>query len=189
MLVIEGADVVGKTTLSRGLVPHLNQRGFQHMYMHLDRPPTCFDYYRGYLDKMSVHTVWDRFHLSNVVYRCLDGYPTGMTPMKYSLVDAQLRLIGGFVVVLYASDERTIEERWARKANAQFEMYDLEHAFKCNELYRVAIRDGRLMMRGGCYRTTVDFSIDVSSPAAELDELADELLNAYVRHLEEVTSL
>lgn len=105
MLIIEGADRVGKTTLCHKLVEALAPAG-PWMYRHFGPLPESWYHPWDYFPHMSRHVVQDRFHLSEWVYRRAEGQTNpNLTFEKYRLVDAQLRLLGGVTVVITASQK------------------------------------------------------------------------------------
>lgn len=90
------------------------------MYAHFTRLPPGFDYYWGYLERASVKVVQDRFHMSEVVYAMARGEPSKLSPEVYRLVDARLRLLGSYTVLVTA-DSTLIAARWDKG-----QMYSLE---------------------------------------------------------------
>lgn len=155
MLIIEGADLVGKSTLQRRCIQLLNATtdiGAGHMPMHLTRPPPGFNYYQSYLDLIARDTVWDRFHLSVLAYRQHDDLPCSMTPLKYSLVDAAIRQVGGFIVLVVESDD-VIRRRFVERGDP---MYSLEHILKVNRSFKEMLDDKNVLVRGENYRPDLD---------------------------------
>lgn len=109
MLIVEGADRVGKTTLCRKLVDRLNQHG-PWMYRHFGPLPKSWVHPWDYFPCMGQHVVQDRFHLSEWVYRqAEDQTNPDLTFEKYRLVDAKLRLLGSVTVVLTANRKIIID--------------------------------------------------------------------------------
>lgn len=130
MLIIEGCDGTGKTTLAQKLTKALSDLG--HIYCHFTRLPDNFDRYWGYVERMSSRVVQDRFHLSEIVYSKTRGDKTQLCSETYRLIDAKLRLLGSFTVLITA-DSKLIESRW--EASRQSQMYGLEKTLKAAELY------------------------------------------------------
>ena len=100
MIIVEGPDGVGKTTLCKRLLTRLPQ----HIYAHFTRLPPAFDFFHMYLERMSRFVVQDRFHMSEVVYTAMRKEPANLLPETYRLIDAKLRLLGGYTVLVCASD-------------------------------------------------------------------------------------
>lgn len=187
MLILEGADLTGKTTLARTLASRLEEQCLGHMRLHLTRPPKDFDFYRGHVDKISRDVIWDRFHMSMLAYRRHDEYPSDLTPLKYSLVDAAVRLIGGFTVVLTA-DTSVIESRWAN--NKKQELYDLPHVLDVNATYGDIASGREVTVRGQTYRPDVDYWVHVTDPAIGVKEtVVREILDAYIARYEAIDQL
>lgn len=125
IIIIDGCDLVGKTTLAKKLEAKTGL-----VYQHLSRLPDAFDRYWGYLDRMGDgRVVYDRFHMSEVAYARMRGDETPLTPERYRLVDAQLRL-RGCVTVVVTAEESLIRARWGRD-----EMYDLEQVVAVNRIF------------------------------------------------------
>jgi hypothetical protein len=141
MLIIEGPDLVGKTTLCKRLLEYLNREQLSggisplgYIYSHFTRLPRGFDYYWDYVNRMSTKIVQDRFHLSEIIYSQVRGESRSpLTPEMYRLVDAQLRLLGGFTVVVTA-EPHLIQSRY--EARKETEMYNLDKVMQALELFR-----------------------------------------------------
>lgn len=115
MLIVEGVDGVGKTTLCKRLLKALPT----HVYSHFTRLPSQFDGYWGYVERASPRIVQDRFHLSEVVYANIREEAPVYGPETLRLIEAKLRQLGSFNVLLCA-DPYLIKERWTPD-----QLYDL----------------------------------------------------------------
>jgi hypothetical protein len=93
MLIIEGIDKAGKTTLARKLVTKLGCA-----YEHMGIPPADYDFYWGYVNRMSQNVVHDRFHIGEYAYGDDNGV-SRIDKFEYKLIQAQLKLRGCYVVV------------------------------------------------------------------------------------------
>lgn len=173
MLIFDGPDLVGKSTLVKQACERLNARGLMHMPMHLTRPPECWDACQGYVEKMSVHTVWDRFHLSQIAYRACDDHPSQLTPLKLDVVEAQLRLIGGYSCVVTAEPE-VIERRHAERGD---DLYSLEHILRVNAVFRRMCTEHTFTMRCSLYR----YHIDAWHHLYDTSENSYEMLGTWLR--------
>jgi len=76
MLILEGADQLGKTTLANKLLKELHKRGYPYVYRHFTRLPDCWKYPMSYLAHVSEPVVQDRFHMSEIVYTYMRNEPT-----------------------------------------------------------------------------------------------------------------
>lgn len=126
MLIIEGSDLTGKTTLAKTLLKEL--KGFK--YQHLSRLPDEFDRYWDYCRLVNPGIVQDRFHMSEPVYARVRGDETTLGPEQYRLIDAMLRCYGAFTVVLICEDDALLESRWR-----EGEMYDVSSVKRANNFY------------------------------------------------------
>lgn len=125
MLIVEGPDGVGKTTLCKKLLAGLPG----YVYSHFTRLPRGFDYHWGYADRVSRYIVQDRFHLSEIIYSAARGEDTPLTPELYRLVDARLRLAGAYTLLVTA-DRRVLEPRWGTG-----QMYSLERTLAAADFF------------------------------------------------------
>lgn len=156
MLIIEGCDQAGKTTLARECVKALSTKyDMPMMYGHLDKPPRTWDKYWSYRELVCRHVVMDRFHMSHVAYRAIDREPHDLTPLTYAMVDAEITLQAGLVVVL-APTNSFIKRRWEQAHPQREEMYQLDHVLKVNDVFHeiICAEDS---WRG--YRAKVDVSL------------------------------
>lgn len=169
MIIVEGADLVGKTTLCKKLVERLPG----HVYAHFTRLPDSFDRYWGYHERASRGIVQDRFHMSEVAYAAMRGDlgSSGLTPEVYRLVDARLRRLGCMTVLLVAEPE--LLERRMREG----EMYNISQILHVNAIFKEIIES-----RGGSlgYDMDVDFWTEgFETKPYVLEEEIDELVERY----------
>lgn len=138
MLIIEGTDGLGKTTLAKKLAKRLEKLG--HIYAHFTRLPDSFDRFSDYMLRSSVRTVQDRFHMSEIAYIAARGddvgamvrtMPSFLTPLTYRLVDAALRLKCAYTVVITAERD-LITDKWNGMDPSRSEMYDHDVTQRAN---------------------------------------------------------
>lgn len=98
MLVIEGADRLGKTTLAKKLADRVKAiSGRDVPVAHMGRRPANFHYLWGYWNRVQRWTIYDRFHLGALVYE----QAKELTLPRLSIVRGRIRSYGGFTVILY----------------------------------------------------------------------------------------
>lgn len=161
MLIIEGADLVGKTTLAKALCAKLNELGWPHVYQHLSRLPAPWqrDAVRNYDRLCSPYSVRDRFHYSEPVYASARGDDPMISPGDFEVVNNIVRSVAGYVIIVTATEE-LIAERYARRA-AQ-EMYDLHKILRVNEDFRHAAEVGRFAIsQNGKAKDEYYFPVDL----------------------------
>jgi hypothetical protein len=122
MLIIEGPDLVGKTTLAKAICREQSMQELGYVYQHMSRLPKGFRYPMQYEEMASRRTVRDRFHMSEVVYATVRGEVSPLNPERYRWVDGVLRALGAYTVVVLAHED-LIAQRYA--ARESVEMYPL----------------------------------------------------------------
>lgn len=130
MLILEGADLVGKTTLAKKLLEHPWLKSAGYTYRHLSRLPPTFQRYGGHCMLAARRVVHDRFHMSDIVYRQVCNEDQYFTPETYRLVDGFLRGFGSLTVVIVCEDNDLIKSRLR-----DGEMYKPEQILHANHLY------------------------------------------------------
>lgn len=107
MLIIEGSDCLGKTTLAKKIVVKMMEKGYPTVYSHMTRPnESIFDFFLNYKKILNPCAVQDRFHLGGLAY-----HHDKITPQKLQIINAWIRAKGGLIVVLYAGDEVAYRKR------------------------------------------------------------------------------
>lgn len=137
MIVIEGTDCVGKTTLARKLVERLNffsdgKLGENWFYAHLSSPSDGWDYYWDYVRLMQQNIILDRFYMSELAYRTVKEDTTPrINPDHIPFLEAGLLMMGAVTVVL-VGDHTEITARYSEKP----EMFKLDKVLAVNEWFR-----------------------------------------------------
>lgn len=107
MLVIEGADCLGKTTLAKKIVRKVSEKGFPVVYSWMTRPnEQIFDFFLDYKKMLNPCAVQDRFHLGGLAY-----HTDKISAQKLQIINAWIRSVGGLIIVLYAGDGEWYEQR------------------------------------------------------------------------------
>lgn len=187
MLIIEGPDCVGKTTLAKQLLEYLPR----HIYTHFTRLPEGFDYYWDYVDRMSRYIIQDRFHLSEVVYSTAIGRECRLDELTYGMIDAKLRMLGGMVVLITA-DADLIEQRWDKS-----QMFSLDKtliaADKYNRIYRQYLYQRRtpyLLSSTSSFSMQIDFAHKCTAREPYVGaHIGSKILEMYCerqRHLDDI---
>lgn len=148
MLIVEGTDLVGKTTFAQKLVKALHSDGY--VYRHMTRLPIGFVHPIDYFPLAMRRAVYDRFHMSEIAYAAARGDDTDLCPERYRLVDAYLRGLGAYTVVIVADDE-LIKERWGRD-----EMYDQSTVHRANAAFKEVTKTEAMMDNAELFKYDVD---------------------------------
>lgn len=75
MIILEGPDNAGKSTIAKKIEKDLNKKGVITKIKHFDTPDETFDFYDDYLKEMEGNEfkIFDRFFYSELVYSELLG--------------------------------------------------------------------------------------------------------------------
>lgn len=134
MLIVEGSDCVGKTSLCNELIKQLNSRGYPVIPQHFGLLPSNWNYYDDYLPFMNTRTVMDRFIMSEVVYGHVIRNGTKLSPELYRRLDAHLRLQGSVTVVVTANDYWMRQQLDAKMASRQ-EVFNADQIMTVNHAF------------------------------------------------------
>lgn len=134
MLILEGPDLVGKTTLAKKIVAEAHKIHIPASYTHFSRLPACWQFPTSYRHYVSRYGVCDRFHMSEIAYSEARGDSRKLTAEGYRLVDTWCRLQGS-VTVLIRARPGVISARYARKSNSREEMYKDSVIERANDIY------------------------------------------------------
>lgn len=171
MLIIEGPDLVGKTTLAHACQKILEARRYSHIYVHFTRLPVAFDRYWDYLPFIRRNVVQDRFHMSRQAYGRQFLEQERMNDVELKLLQAKIWEVGGFTVLCLAKTDDFLRKQF--EAKNREEMYKLDGIIGVNRKYH-DIRDSR------------EFDIDMTLFAEDgwPSERAEEVVNRYLARQE-----
>jgi len=134
MLIIEGPDMVGKTTLIKVLQQRLTTLGYPVIPQHFGLLDDRWDFYGDYLKYVHATTIMDRFILSEVVYGLTLRNKSRISPEVYRLLDAHLRLNGSVTVVIRA-EEDWFRDWLDRKFDESREVFDKSGIININSAF------------------------------------------------------
>jgi len=156
MIILEGSDNVGKTTLAKKL---------GGVYRHLSRPPEDFDHATEYIDRV-FEGVQDRFHLGAVVYGAmLGGGGTYPRPGVMRGIQRYLRWQGCLVIVMHCPRYHLSQ---LLDDNGKEEMYGRGQILDANDYYRALVGSSN---RGEPW-CDMDINVEAGFPS---DEKAEEI--------------
>lgn len=187
MLICEGSDLVGKTSLCKALIERLWDRGYPVIPQHFGLLPESWNYYRDYLPFMNTRTIMDRFIMSEIVYGKVLRGGTPLTPELYRVLDAHLRLQGSVTVVVVATDDwlyRQIQDKYASRD----EKFKPEQILKVNQGFCDLVADehsGNPLWNG--YAVDFDFVYYVNKGCGQPSSDAgfvEMVVNKYIERLE-----
>ena len=163
MLIVEGPDLVGKTTLCNALVLkilEITKQVDEPIECHVDHftsadsKMTPLDYYERFVP----WTVSDRGHVGEFVYGtvCRDG-ECHLPPNKMRIVEGMMHAVGGLLVIVHATPGAY--EQLLHRHHDRGEEFDQDQCSEINALYnQMAYR------KVAVPNTTPDFTHCVCQP-------------------------
>lgn len=140
MMIIEGADHLGKTTAAKRVVDIANDLANQIIdsdpeaspypirYQHMSRQNAGFDFLYDYRDIISMYAVQDRFHLGGLVW-----HDKVINAEELRLIESWLGALGSYTIIFYNSDEG--EYRGWLEHQGKDEMFDIDTIMEANKKY------------------------------------------------------
>jgi len=177
MLIIEGPDLVGKTTLALKLQAELAARRYRHVYAHFTRLPVAFDKYWDYLPFIQRNVVQDRFYMSRIVYGRVFRNQELCTKLELRMLDGRISEVGGMTVVVTA-DDNFIRQQYAKKDRD--EMYKLDGILKVNHEYARIIENDEMQY---------DIRINVEDVTGWPSTYTQQILEEYTGRQEEINAI
>jgi len=150
-----------------------------YMPAHFGRLPAGFTPDQ-YLAFMKPWLVQDRFHLSEVVYRIMDGGSSQLDPETYRFVDGALRLVNGFTIVITAEDA-VLRQRYDGRGDDLYALDAIQHV---NNIFRSLVTrpEGRLAK----YQIDWDWSIHLRTDRPNITD--EDIDNIMLRYMERVNT-
>lgn len=138
MMIIEGADNLGKTTAAKRMVEIAKSKGMDDcFYDHMGRPPESFDFCHDYVPLMNHSAIQDRFHLGSLVW-----HDDVMDLAKLRFIEGRLALRGAFIVIFIAEADMFDYKGMIRPER---ELFDVDTILAANDIYE-SIADGNFAL-------------------------------------------
>lgn len=144
MIILEGADGVGKTTAAWTMCKYLQSleatppsdvgHTGHKFYGHMSRPPEDFDHLSEYMDRVR-YGVQDRFHLGSIVYGYILGGGTYPSPQIMRVVQRYLVWQGCYVIIFHAQ-RHWLKQHMQELLEKRNEMYRLDQILDANDAFR-----------------------------------------------------
>jgi thymidylate kinase len=163
LIILEGADCTGKSTLAGLLVKAANDRGMTTRLLHAGPPPehdpidehwpgrelwrseyvAPLEKLRPLVDSPTALVVCDRWHLGERIYGPMLRGRSIMTYSDGKEMSAWLKMLGALIVILIA-DDATIEDRYEMRGDP---LVSLRQATQANARYLLeSRRDARAIL-------------------------------------------
>ena len=157
MIIIEGTDLVGKTTLAKTLVKTLNgsieeiRRAGESIghpvftaipgltasmrYQHLTVPPPGWDHRSDYLRMCDRNVVQDRLWLSEMAYGKVTRGHSIVSDDRFWSLEAKARADFGAVTIVIIGRREQIEKEYKNKPLDRRELFEIDTIHKVNNSY------------------------------------------------------
>ncbi len=194
MLIIEGADCLGKTTAAQKIVAmHEEARNYDAaicnetgqnpeipliQYKHMGRPDEeTFDFFNDYTSMMDPYSVQDRFHLGGIIW-----HVNKITAATLKIIEGRLLSKAAFIIVFYCSDYRWYLEKL--KDDKRGNLFDPDTIIEANHEYIKMARGNHKL------QPYIDDVWDLKQPYGAIEYPSDEVLKGwYDRWIERLVLL
>ena len=147
MLLIEGPDMVGKTTLAHAIVAELAKRGKPASYMKFgmeSRGKMSYEYLKN---RINPWTVCDRMHWSESIYAIATGEVPSLSGTAMAAVERRMDQIAGMLVVLIGGIPDYAQ--FTKGIHTRGEDFNIETCVTVNSMYREVCDTGKLACSSG----------------------------------------
>ncbi len=164
MLILEGADNLGKTIAAKKLLEMTTS--YPTYYSHMSRPNKNFNFCSHYKDMMSYFAIQDQFHLSGLVYQ------GAIDKDQLNLIESWLGVYGTYTVVFVGSS------KWYEgRAKQRKEMFDPDELQRVNSVYR------RIALGQHELHPKIDYVVKVGPDSFVSDETLKDIYNQWYNRL------
>jgi len=179
MLIIEGSDLVGKTTLIKALCDETIKRGFPMIPQHFGLLPDNWNFFVDYIGYINSRTVMDRFIMSEVVYgetlRCGCRIDPGYFRALQSILNQSHSM-----TVIVAAESEFFKEHVRKQYQHRNEVFKEEQICEVNDAFINVLENGCLNE----YTLSYDIGHIVNSnrdfPSSNL-EFVEEIVEIYLK--------
>lgn len=173
MLIIDGTDGVGKTTLTEKIWAHPFFQARAYELQHLSRLPNGHDRSTHYVNRMNRRGIFDRFVHSEWAYCYAREEPIETWPLtlpKLAYVQHAMALHNAFTVFIYFPCEDEEYERTVSTRGPKEEMYDPHVIKRANEWF-------------ANHRSAADIRIELTPHCPFIhDSDVQRIIDQYIQH-------
>lgn len=174
MLIIEGSDCLGKSTLAKNIVRRVSDMGIPVVYSWMTRPNEAkFDFFHAYKDMINPCAVQDRFHLGGIAY-----HENKIPPFRWKIINSWIRNIGGMIVVLYAGNEAAYRKRLENDERGN--ILPIDAMCKGNQWFKIW-HDTKAADLDYAFNIMPETYPDENVPLYVSDEYVDELIEEWMK--------
>ena len=187
MLIIEGSDLVGKTTLIKEICTEATKRGFPMIPQHFGLLPDNWDFYQDYLDYINKRTVMDRFVLSEIVYGEILREKSRITPRIWSHLNRHCVSGPGpgydlstSMTVIIAAEPDFFKEHVHKQFEYRSEVFKEEQICNVNDAFLMVMQTHRINEFEIEYDIAHEVQNDRDFPSSNPD-FVEEIVETYLK--------
>lgn len=138
MIIIEGCDKTGKTTLANSLNKKL---GFDIVKFNQPKTDNPYFEYMSFLEKVDNPKIVDRFHVGEFVYPVIYNRPMVLTRRHFRIIDLSLQTLGA-IKILASTNVEFIKNKFKKDGEEVNKIQDIELTTMLFNLYNSYISTG-----------------------------------------------
>jgi len=179
MLIIEGSDLVGKTTLIKEICKLADEHDFPLIPQHFGLLPKSWDYLLDYLPYVIKHTAMDRFILSEVIYgeTLRDG--SRIDPFTFNALQLYLKSKKSMTVIIAAEPE-FFKTHVHKQMQYRDEVFKEEQICKVNDAFNSILVTREFNDFVVNYDIACEVRNDRDFPSSNL-EFVEEIVETYLK--------
>ena len=179
MLIIEGSDLVGKTTLIKELCTEATKRGFPMIPQHFGLLPDSWNFFGDYLDYIVDTTVMDRFILSEVIYGEILRDGSRINQCDFKALQSNLNYNKAMTVII-AAEPDFFKEHVHKQFEYRSEVFKEEQICNVNDAFLMVMQTHRINEFEIEYDIAHEVQNDRDFPSSNPD-FVEEIVETYLK--------
>lgn len=169
MLIIDGPDNIGKTTLCNKLMGLANEinpfDGIEFKVSHMTRPNEGFNFFTDYKPMINIYNIQDRFHFGAIAYH--DPCPYNQDQLKF--IESWLYRLGSMIIIVLPAS--SIYYKTRLDISKRKEMFSVKTNMKAYNTYYYIVNNCLDDGMSVCYDEVIDVNLN---PNGDIVSTADD---------------
>lgn len=183
MLIVEGPDRIGKSTLCALIAKHMSNACLGRPFTrgHHTRPGPDWLPMKWYPENVQKYKVQDRFHMSEAVYGELIRYGSLISADEYGAIDEVVEAKNGMIVLMFAEPDEYDKILTSRDCSKEWLTQD--EMRKVNQAYHYIGTSGTMGIRGELVAPLVSTTVMIKSTVTvtQLNKAARKIAAEYTK--------